>query len=318
MIFRSPVHARLTVMAILLMLFFADYAHVMTVDRILATVDDQVITFGDYRLFTREFSERASGDTVDERLLRQLIEEKLMAFEAQRRGLETSETEIEKAIEEFVSRNNLSQDGLESSLKEDGLDLEKFRGIVKEKILISQILSRDVDAKVLITDSEIDAYYREHKREFLEDPEYVELKAIFLLLREGSSLTEITDMKRRALKIAGWLKDGANFDNLAEEYSDEPLRSHKGMLGRFTRGTLIPPLDQKAFTMNPGDISDPIWVGDGVFILQLVSRTEETYKQPAEVKPLIYELLFKMKREQVLNDWIKGLWEKSSVRIHQS
>lgn len=318
MIFRSPVHARLPVIVIPLMLFLAGYAHAMTVDRILATIDDQVVTFGDYRLFTREFIESAPGDAVDERLLRQLIEEKLMAFEAKRRGLETSDAEVEKTIEEFASQNNLSRDGLESALKEDGLDLEKFRGIVKERILISHILSSDVDAKVLITDKEIDEYYLAHRGEFLDEPEYAELKAIFLLLREGSSLTEITDMKRRALKIAGLLKGGANFEGLAEEYSDEPLRSHKGMLGRFTRGTLIVPLDQKAFSMSPGDISDPIWVGDGVFILQLVSRTDATYRQPAEVKALIYDVLFKMRREQVLNDWIKGLWEKSSVRIHHS
>lgn len=314
----SPVRRYRALLMILIVVVIAAYAHGTTVDRILATIDDEAITFGDYKTFAREFTEGEFHDTVDERLLRQLIEKKLIVREAKRRGFRASDAEVEKMIEEFAVQNALSLVTLESSLKEDGLDVEAFREIVRERILISQILSSDVDAKVLITDREIEEYYLAHRGEFVEEPEYVELKAIFLLLREGSSLTEITDMKRKALKIAGRLREGAHFESLAEEYSDEPLRSHKGILGRFTRGALIPPLDQKAFSMMPGEISDPIWVGDGVFILYLVNRTGDAYKQAADVKPQIHDILFKMKREQILNEWIKTLWEKSSVKIKQS
>lgn len=289
-----------------------------TVDRILATIDDQVITLADYKLFTGAFQSRQSDDGIDEKLLRQLIEEKLIAIEAKRRGMEAPDEEVEKTIEEFRSLNDLSTDDLETFLKEDGIDLEKFRTIVKERILISEILGTEVDGKVLIYDQEIEEYYLSHLQEFIESPEHVELKAIFLLLRDGSSLTEITDMKRRALRIVAFLREGDNFDRLVDEYSDEPLKSHGGVLGKFTRGALIDPLDQKAFSMKPGEISDPVWVGDGVFILQLIKRAAETYKPLQEVKPLIHEILFRQKREKAFNDWIKLLWEKSSVKIFQS
>jgi len=59
-------------------------------------------------------------------------------------------------------------------------------------------------------------------------------------------------------------------------------------------------------------------VGDGVFILQLVSRTQETYQPLEQVRKTIYENLFRQKREQVFNEWIKALWEKSSAKIYQS
>ena len=114
------------------------------------------------------------------------------------------------------------------------------------------------------------------------------------------------------------LRDGENFERLVDEYSDEPLKSHRGVLGRFARGALITPLDQKAFSMKEREISDPIWVGDGVFILQLISRSDETFKPLHQVKQTIYDTLFKQRREKVFNDWIKALWEKASVRIYQS
>jgi parvulin-like peptidyl-prolyl isomerase len=125
-------------------------------------------------------------------------------------------------------------------------------------------------------------------------------------------------MKKRALRIVALLRDGDNFERLVDEYSDEPLKSDQGLLGKFTRGALIPPLDRKAFSMKAGEISDPVWVGDGVFILQLTNRTEESYKPLEEVKGRIHDILFRQKREKVFNDWIKALGERSSVRIYQN
>jgi parvulin-like peptidyl-prolyl isomerase len=288
-----------------------------TVDRILATIDDQIITLADYKLFYKGLSDRLPNEGVDEKVLRQLMEEKMIAHEAKRRGLEAPDGEIEKMIEEFKSQNNLTAETFDAYLKDDGIDLEKFRAMVRERILISQILSTDVDAKVLIADREVEEFYLSHKREFLDNPEYVELNAIFILIREGSSVTEITDMKRRALRIVALLRDGGNFESFVDEYSDEPLKSDKGVLGKFARGALIAPLDRKAFSMNVGEISDPIWVGDGMFVLKLISRTGETYQPLEQVKKMIYDSLFRQKREKVFNDWIKALWEKSSVRIYQ-
>lgn len=291
--------------------------HAETVDRILATIDDQVITLADYKLFFKNLGDRVMGEDVDEKVLRQLLEEKLIVREAKKRGMDASDGEVEKMIEEFKAENNLNTDTFETYLKDDGIDLEKFRSLVQERILISQILSSDVDAKVLVTEQEVEDFYLSHRREFLDTPEYVELKAIFFLIREGSSVTEITDAKRRALRIVALLKEGANFETLVEEYSDEPLKSDRGVLGKFARGALIAPLDQKAFSMKAGEISDPIWIGDGVFILQLVGKSEETYLPLEQVRKTIYDSLFRQRRDRVFNDWIKVLWEKSSVRIHQ-
>lgn len=303
--------------AVALVLLVASSLWGTTVDRIVATVDDHVITFSDYRLFYQSVYGAQPPDVVDDRALRQLIEETLIAREAKRRGIEVSEREIDRAVEEFLNKNDLTRDELLVALERDGVDFKTFREIISQHLLVSQIVRADVDAKIVISERQIEEYYEAQKRSFIDRPEYVELKAIFLLLHENSSLTEITDMKRRALMIVTMLRNGSDFDRLVEEYSDEPLKSHHGLLGKFTRGALIAPLDQRAFAMRNGEISDPIWVGDGVFILQLVERAEETYKPIEEVKDVIYGILFGQTREKIFNEWIKTLWEKSSVRIHQ-
>ena len=312
-----PLNIAVMFSLLLIFLLTGESAFGLTVDRVLATVGGEIITFTEYKQFAKG-SERENKDEVDEALLKKMMEEKIIIQEAKRKGFEASDIEVEKMVEEFKSQNGLSQEDLENFLKEEGLSINSYQQILKGKALLSKLVGSDVDSKVIIRDGEIQQSYRENKKEFLLSPQKVEVKAIFLKLREDASVTEITDLKLRALRITTLLKDGYNFDRLVNEYSDEPLRSQGGMLGKFTRGALISPLDSKAFSLKEGEISDPIWVSEGVYILQLAGKSGEIFRTFDEVKEEIYGTLYKQKRDKIYNEWIKALWEKSPITINQS
>lgn len=306
---------------ILMFLFSPHVSYGLTMDRVLASVNDEIITLADYKKVIKILGETTHGenkDTVDENLLKKMIEEKLIVQEAKRRGLEAGDDEVEKVIEEFKSQNSMSQEDLEGFLKEASVDLDDYRTITKEQILSSKLVISDIDSKIIIRDEEIEEYYAANKEEFRESPERVEVKAVFLRLREGASVTEITDLKRRALKVSNLLKEGENFEGIVAEYSDEPLKSQEGFLGVFARGTLIPPLDRKAFSMQEDEISEPIWVSEGVYILYLEKKIGESFKSLDEVRKYLYGTLSERKKDKLYNEWIKALWEKSSVRINQN
>jgi parvulin-like peptidyl-prolyl isomerase len=300
-----------------LVLSAAGAAHGLTVDRVLAMVGGEIITFTEYKLFVKGL-EGENKDEVDETLLRKLIEEKIIIQEAKRKGFDASDVEVQKMVEEFKTENGLSNEDMESFLREEGLNVNNYQQILRGKVLLSKIISSEVDSKVIVRDEEIKESYQKNKKEFLSGPQKVEVKAIFLKLREDASVTEITDLKLRALRIMTLLRDGYNFDSLIAEYSDEPLKSQGGMLGKFAKGSLIPSLDDKAFSMKEGEISDPIWVSEGVYILHLMSKSGETFKPYDEVKEEIYSSLYKQKRNRIYNEWIKALWEKASLIINQN
>jgi peptidyl-prolyl cis-trans isomerase SurA len=293
-------------------------SHGTIIERILASVGNEVITLADYQRFLKVFHGAEHNDVVDEKLLRTLVEEKIIVREARKKGLEADTVEVDRMIEEIRSQNDLSGEDFEKALKEEGLNLGWYRKMLEEKVLESKLVGSEVDSKILIRDEEILEYYHENKKRFLDSPEMVEIKAIYMVLKEGASLTEITDMKRRALKITALLKDGENFDKLVDEFSDEPLKSQKGVLGMFTEGALITPLDRAAFSLKEGEISDPVWVNEGVYILKHGGKTGESYKSVEDVKEEIRGILFNQKREKLYNEWIQTLWEKSSVIIHRN
>lgn len=306
------------VFIILSSLISAANTYGVTVDRILATIGEEVITFTDYQQFVKGIGDIENKNVVDENLLKRLIEEKIILQEAKRKGIEAADTEIDRTVEEFKAQNGLSQEDLEKFLKEEDMSIDRYRKILRDKIMLSKLLNIEVDSKVIIKDKEIEDFYNKNKNDFLITPEKVEINAIFLRLKEGASVTEITDLKRRALKIVALLQGGDNFERLVDEYSDEPLKSQRGILGNFVKGALIPPLDNKAFSMKKEEISEPIWVKEGVYILQLINKSSEGFKTFEEVKGKIHNYLYEQKREKLFNEWIKTLWERSSVTTNQS
>jgi parvulin-like peptidyl-prolyl isomerase len=288
----------------------------ITADRVLATVNNEAITLSDYQRFIVDIGNNTENkNMVDETVLKRLIEEKVILHEAIKKGIEVNDMEVAEKIEEFKRQNALSDEDFEKTLKEEGMDIHSYKKVIKDKIMSLKLMSVDVDSKVVITDKEIENFYNANKKDFLQSPEKVEVKAIFLKLNKDASLTEITDLKRKTLKIVARLKDGEDFNSLVEEYSDEPLRSEEGRLGEFSRGTLIPALDDRAFSLKIGEISEPIWVSEGIYVLQLVNKISESLKPIEEVKENIHKHLYEQKREKLFNEWMRTLWERASITI---
>jgi parvulin-like peptidyl-prolyl isomerase len=292
------------------------YSFAVTLDRVLASVDNEIITYADYKQFVQGLEGQEQKDEVDAGVLNKLIEEKIVLSEAKKKGIEVSDKEVDEEVEELSNRNGVSKKEFEDLIAKENLTITAYKKQMKEKMTLARLVNREVNAMVVVTDREIKRYYHEKKTDYLAGPEAVELKAIFLKLNEDATITEITDMKIKALKIVSLLRKGENFEQLVEEYSDEPLKSHEGILGKFARGKLIPPLDRVAFSLKDGEVSDPVWVSDGAYILQVAHKNGESFQPFEAVKEDIYSRLFQQKREKLYTEWIKKIWEKSSVKIN--
>lgn len=291
-------------------------SHGMTVDKVLATVDKEPVTLSDYLLYAKSLGVAAEKDRVDERLLRQLIEERVILLEAGRRGIETSDAEADRMLEEVRKESGLSPEGFERQLAQDGTNVQHYRSLLKARATATKLVESEVNPKVHVSEKEIEDFYRTDRSDFVNSPSQVEVKAIFFRLEEGATVTEITDLKLRALQVAARLKAGDDFDMLVDRYSNEPLKSKRGRLGRFKRGTLIPQLDKEAFSMKVGDVSDPLWVREGGYIIKLEEKSEEGYKPLADVRAEIYKRLFEQRKEKIFSEWVKLLWEKTAITIN--
>ena len=302
-------------LVILVVMSFPDNSQGAMPDRILAVVNNEVITLTDYKRFLKYIGFSNRGDGIDEGLLKKLIEEKVILYEAKRREIEVSDGEVDEMMEKMRAENALSRDEMEKELEGEGIGVQGFKRMLKEKLIALRLVESEVDSRVRVSEKEIKDYYHANTRAYLKSPGKAEVRAIFLKLDRGATEGEITDMKRKALTIMGRLNEGVSFEHLVDEYDEEFLKNKRGNLGEVERGTLIPLLDRKIFSMNVGETSEPIWVKEGVYILKVVNKTADTFKPMEEVKEEIRAYLFEETREELLHAWIKTLWERASITL---
>ena len=224
------------------------------------------------------------------------------------------ETELENRIQELIRQSG----SLEKVEAQFGAPIKKIKRDNREevrKMLIIRELQGKKFKSIQVSRNEVQAFYEMVKDSLPEKKPMVKIRHILLQIKPGEA------SKRKALDrlrmIQDRLKSGESFDKMVDLYSEETLKNRNGLLGEFEKRDLIPALDKKLSEMSEGEISEPVWTKEGVYILKLVKKTEEIYVPLEKIRTQLYSTLHEQKKEEKFNEWMKSLWEKSSIKIKQ-
>jgi peptidyl-prolyl cis-trans isomerase SurA len=284
-------------------------AYGLTVDRVLATLNNEVVTLSDYKKYITKTGQTADRENVSELYLKRLLEERLILQEAKKAGIDATEDEVSAGLEAFMKQTGIVRQDMEKKLADEGISMAEYLQLLRDNIISLKIIDKEVNAKVIVTTTDIRQFYENNMKLFQESSEKVLIKAIYLKLSDNASVTEITDLKIKSLKIYDEIKKGSPFDMLAMNY--------KEIQGEFERGMMIPALDNRIFTLKEGEVSEPVWTREGAYILKAVKISKPSYKPIDAVREEIHEKIYEQKREEKFNEWMKWLWEKSSIHIRQ-
>jgi parvulin-like peptidyl-prolyl isomerase len=236
-------------------------------------------------------------------IVRSLIEQKQFEIGAEELGVEVTDEEVEKRLQE------LKEQFFEGDEKKYQDELEK-QGLTEEQVLkdlrtrmLSEKIFEKVTSEVEVTDADIQAYYEENKSQF-ETPASREVRHI------------LVKSKAKADDIHGQLENGGNFAKLAKQFSEDPASKNEG--GKFTaqKGATVAPFDEVAFELETGELSEPVRTQFGWHIIEAVGDIEEATTQPlSEVEESISTTLLEEKKNQRINDWIEELQDRFADQI---
>ena len=288
-------------------------------DRVVATVNDEVITWSELRnIIELEGGEILEGVSEGERekkrreleksYLNRMIDMKLQLQEAVRLRIEVSDAEAEEAINDIKKKYNMTDEKLSESLKKEGFTLKEYRKNLSEQIILSKIVSMEVRSRVFVSESDIEEYYEYNKEKYL-DEEKVKIRQIFFSFPEDESMK--SEIETRAHDIARRISDGEDFAKLAGEFSEDPNRESGGDLGYIKRGSVMKEVEEAAFALKPGGVSEPFWSPAGLHIIKV-----EDYIGGSAVKSIrddisnkLFEDFFRLKH----NEWLKKLRENAYI-----
>jgi foldase protein PrsA len=236
-------------------------------------------------------------------IVRNLVERAEFEQEAEEMGIEVSDAEVEKRLDEL--KQQFFQGDEEKYRKEiakQGLTDERVRDEVRAR-LVSEKLYEKVTSAVKVSPAEVTVYYGKNKAEF-QRPESREVRHI--LVKKESQATDIYEQ----------LRDGANFAALAKKFSQDTASASKG--GKYTavKGASVAPFDKFVFAADTGDLSTPVKTEFGFHVIEVLSDIKPKSVTPLEeVEQSIRDKLLREKQNETMREWVNDLHKKYEDEI---
>jgi peptidyl-prolyl cis-trans isomerase SurA len=295
------------------------------VDRIIAYVNDDIITLSELNEKTAAIIAgrkqnpylREQGQDVEKlrrEILDNLVNERLAAKEIIRLKISVTAAEVDAVVKTIMDDNKLTPEQLEAELRNEGQTLEDFRKRIREDLERARLIDREVRSKTVITDAQVEAYYQANREEFLAKVRR-RLQSIFLPFAPEDTPDGQRQIYALAEQIRERLSRGADFAAMAKRYSRGPGAETGGDLGFFNEGELDPVLEQAIETLKPGEISQIVHTGNGLHIIRVVEVQAVAERPMDEVRETIRRRLFQQEINRKYADWLKGLRDRSFVKI---
>jgi peptidyl-prolyl cis-trans isomerase D len=180
---------------------------------------------------------------------------------------------------------------------------ESYRIGEKRKIRYALVDVSKVRETVTVPEADLEAFYKQNIAQY-SSPEQIRASHI-LLKTDGKDEGAV---KTQADAIVKRIRSGEDFAALAKQFSEDESNSAKGGdLDYFGRGTMVAEFEQAAFSMKPGDVSDPVKTSFGFHIIKLVDHRPATTKPLAEVRPEIEDQLKWQRAQAEAEKLAKGL-----------
>jgi peptidyl-prolyl cis-trans isomerase SurA len=264
---------------ILMLASFAARGAVTLVDRIVAVVNKEVITFselneavtGAERSLQRMNTPAPPRAVLERQVLERLILDKAQLQLARETGLRVDELQVDRAVERIADSNKMTLADFRRALESDGLSFAVWRGDVRDQMLMSRLREREVDNRVSVSDGEIDMFLEHAKERGAVGGEY-NLAHILVRVPEQASPERIEEARRRAEKAMAEVRTGASFGQIAASYSDAQDALQGGQLGWRSHDRLPELFSSALATMNPGEVSAVLRSPAGFHILRLLEK----------------------------------------------
>jgi len=286
------------------------------IERVIVKVNGDVVTQSEFeaRQVAAVQQARIPADQIEKflrdnnaHILQEAVDDLLLVQRAADLGLKMRPDYIKEVIEGIKKENNIASDeDLQQQLKREGMTLEELKRNIERNILKRQVMQRELENRVAVTEDDVKAWYESHKEDYTK-PATVHLSQI-LVGADGRNPNLARELVARA-------RGGEDFAELAKTYSAGPNKASGGDLGVLRRGDIAPEVEKVAFALAPGEVSEPIPTAEGYRILKLGEKTEGSVVPYEDARLEIQRRLNQTRTNEEVEKYLEGLRQKAIVDV---
>ncbi|MEK7231838.1 MAG: peptidylprolyl isomerase [Pseudomonadota bacterium] len=254
-------------------------SRVVLLDRIVAVVNDQVITRRDLdervmvvlTQLRQQGTPPPSRDVLEKQVLERMIFNHVQLQYAKETGLRIDDATLEKTLSRIAEDSKLTPAQLRAALEKDGISFAKFREDIRDEITMARLREREVDNKITIADSEIDNFLSTRQIQEGKSDEY-HLSHILVSVPEQASPERLQERRARAEQALAQIRGGTDFRQVAASFSDAPDAVQGGAFG-WREITRLPAIFAEAVKdLKAGEVSGVLRSPNGFHIVRVNER----------------------------------------------
>ncbi len=296
-------------------------------DNIVAVVEDRVITRDEIMRELRnfipqirkashseyEFNRNVTAYTNE--LIQNIIDRELIVKDFNQKGMSIPQSYLDAHFDDYLN-SEFGGDRAEflKFLQAQGKTIKQFRQEQERDLIVSYMQQQQRRTVSEISPAKIIEYYENNKSKWFS-PATVKISQITLKTFVGNKTKE--ELEELAKNIVERARSGESFAKLARRHSQDDKASSGGDWGWYKKGELNPTLDELAFKEKVGGVTDPVTLGNMIFIMKIEERKPEGIQSVDEVRSQIEWIIADERAREVYKKWVEGLRKKAYIKYYQ-
>jgi len=246
--------------------------------------------------------------------MQMLISDELLYQEAKREGISAEDSDVHADFAGLV-RSAGGEPQLLASLLAQHIDREMAIQGIRKRLTIDKFVTEKIDPTISVTREEAVEFYNQNQEALT--PEALAKVHQILIRCQRDADPEVVDAAREAAEsLRREILAGASFTEMARDHSEDSSASIGGSLGFVKKGALPPELDAAAFSLGPGEMSEPIRTDYGFHLVLVTERRGGEVPDFEEVETKCRERVLAGKRSAAIRALVGRLKKEAEIETY--
>lgn len=276
-------------------------------DKIVAVVNDDVVTKSELNhslsLAKLQMAERSANAPSQKQVLDQLINKKLQLQIAKQVGIQFTDADIDKVVQNVAEKNNISVATLYSRINSEGMSTTDYRNELREQMTIQKLQQQEVGNRIMVTADEITNFSHVHAAQNNAPKEY-HLEDFLIALSDTPSSDETAAAEKRAQNMIEQLQLGHDTTKGAD-------------LGWRKLGEIPSIFTEQVVSMKEHEVAGPIRAPNGFHVIRLIAeRSIGNATAEAPNRSQIEQLLMQRKFQEHVQNWLSKMRSQAFISMN--
>lgn len=300
----------------------------------MAVVGDHVITQGQFDAKVAEIEKQYAGQvpTKDQaeaykdfqvKVLNYLVEMDIVRQQAAKMNITVTDEDIEEQIEGLKQWFFGDETAFQEALKQQNLTLEALKANLMEQEIARRVFN-EVTKDATVTAAQIQTYYDAHKDAYTIPETRLTRHILFMPKnsRDPSAAPTEADWATAlalAEKVRKEIQNGADFAEMAKQYSDDPVSKERGgELGQLAQdGSMVKEFENAVFSLKEFEVSQPVKTQYGYHLIQVTDIQEGRVQTLDEVKAQVEQAVLQEEKRRIWDEWLSRIKRELNVQYRQ-